>query len=113
MLNILNFDFLTPISDNLKIKVLHFDANPIRIGNLVTELCAVLVFSPIASQFSRLTAIHLEKLEQKCDLGFCRIIGAPQLEGVAPQVLKSEGQFCTSGKFQDWLCVIPVLLKTT
>ena len=31
-----NFYFLTPLSHNLKI--LHFDANPITIGYLVTEL---------------------------------------------------------------------------
>ena len=37
MSKILNFElFLTPLSDNLNI--LHFDANPIRIECLVTEL---------------------------------------------------------------------------
>ena len=31
-----NFYFLTPLSQNFK--MLHFDANPIKIGYLVTEL---------------------------------------------------------------------------
>ena len=38
------------------------------------DLCTDLEFSPIASKFAtqkEVTEIHLEKLEQKCDLGFC------------------------------------------
>ena len=34
MSKIFNFEFLTPLSDNIKIQ--HFDAHPIRIGYLVT-----------------------------------------------------------------------------
>ena len=39
MLKIFNFEFTAPPSDNFK--MLHFDANPIRIGDLVTELWAI------------------------------------------------------------------------
>ena len=34
-----NFYFLTPLSHNFK--MLHFDANPITIGYLVTKLCQI------------------------------------------------------------------------
>ena len=61
---------------------------------------SVLEFSPIASQFATRkvgTAIHLEKLEQKCNLSVCtpnqvnmlnHLKIAPHLEGVAPQFIK-------------------------
>ena len=39
MSNNFNFEFLTQLSDNLKIQ--QFDANPMRIGYLVTELRAI------------------------------------------------------------------------
>ena len=39
MSKIFNFEFLTPLFDNLK--MLHFDTNPIHIGYLVTELWVI------------------------------------------------------------------------